>query len=200
MPLQLNVNARSFTPTPPPPPPSRLHPLPTEESPSPSPATKKKTRHQRHDRASKREKYLAAGQQPPPRHRKSRKVATDLPLTSLTAQNRRSRDRQHDLIDPNVQEEEEMGRPPSRSLTWTVSSVFTDQSALKMNIWQRSLKDQHPRAWTSVSGVGYGQDWGTAKGQGYGGVMHTWLRPITRKETTASWVVGKVYERKEWSG
>lgn len=117
MPLQLNVNARSFTLTSPPPRPPRLHPLPSEESPSPSTATKKKTRHQRHDRAGKREKYLVAGQQPPPRHRKSRKDATDLYQTILAAQNERIRGRQHDLIDPNVQEEEEMGRPPSRSLT-----------------------------------------------------------------------------------
>ncbi|KAF1918435.1 hypothetical protein BDU57DRAFT_199032 [Ampelomyces quisqualis] len=56
----------------------------------------------------------------------------------------------------------------------------------------------HPRAWTSVSGIGRGAEWGTAKVQGYGGIMHSDPRPITMEEGEVDYVVEKGYGVGEW--
>lgn len=191
MPPKFNVNAPEFTPTSPP------HAPPPPPRPQHAPSfPRKRSRHHRHDRPGRRIKYQAAGLQPPPRQRKPRRDLVDFPRRYQVGSEHQHEHLQQDALDQQTQDEEEIHCAPPPTPPSKHPSATTHHSV--EDIWQKRLHYQHPRAWTSVSGIGLGADWGKAVGEEYGGLRYTEPRPITSEEIMVDYVVERAYEKEEW--
>jgi hypothetical protein len=116
---------------------------------------------------------------------------------------RREKAQKRHLEDVFTGREEEVIEPtPSSSSTdWsnpprtpTPPPPFKFDRRIPLSIyWDEPGGGLHPREWTSVSGIGRGEEWGTGKLNGYDGIMYSEPQPITKEEGEVDYVVEKAY-------